>query len=280
MRTYLFTSAVALAATAAAMPALAQDRDSHFDGPYVSGFVGVGMQNNDRGDTLVFDTDGDGAFDDQVNTTAPANAFGPGFCNGYANGPTPATGCRSDKDRLEFGGRIGFDKRMGGNFVAGALLEGSRNNSKDATSGFSTTPAAYALQRQLDYAISLRGRIGYTPGGGALFYATGGGSYARIDHLFDTTNTTNSFDERRDKKMVWGWQAGGGGEVMITDNISLGLEYLYNRYRDNKYYVAVGQGTANPATNPFLLVSGGTDIRPSDKNFDFHSVRAAVSFQF
>ena len=69
-----------------------------------------------------------------------------------------------------------------------------------------------------------------------------------------------------------------GIAVSVTDNISLGLEYLYNRYRDNKYYVAVGTGTA-PATNPFVL-AGGVNMRPSDTRYDFHSLRASVSLQF
>lgn len=264
-------------ALVSATPALAQDRDTHFDGPYVQVFGGLSAQNNDRGDTLVFDTDGDG-FNDNVNTITGADAFSPGFCNGRARGATPADGCRSDKDGAEYGVRIGYDRRMG-NFVLGGLIEGAKTEAKDATSGFSTTPASYAIQRQMDYAVSARLKAGYTPGGGALFYVTGGGSYAKLDHTFTTTNTANSFTEDRDGKGVWGWQAGGGAEIMLTDKVSLGLEYLYNRYRDNKYNVVVGPGTA-PASNPFLLDSGSTRIKTTDRNFDYHSLRATVGFQF
>lgn len=273
------TMTLALAGVAMASPALAQDRESHFDGPYISIAGGLSAQGNDKSsDRLVFDTDGDGKFDDQVNTAAPANAFSPGFCGGVAKGNAPGAGCAKDRDKEEYAARIGYDKRSG-NLVVGGLLEVSRSKSTDGVSGFSTTPASYSFQREIDYAVSLRARAGYTPGGGALFYVTGGGSSAKIDHSFATTNTANSFTERRDNKRVWGWQAGGGTEVMVTNNISLGLEYLYNRYSDNKYNVAVGQGTA-PATNPFLLVSGGTNIRPSDTKYDFHSLRASLSFQF
>jgi outer membrane immunogenic protein len=165
-----------------------------------------------------------------------------------------------------------------GNWVVGGLFEASKNNSTDGVSAFSTTPASYSFNRKLDYALSLRARGGYTPGGGILFYATGGGSYAKINHGFATTNTANTFTELNDGKRVWGWQAGGGGEVMITDNVSLGIEYLYNRYRDTKYAVAVGQGTA-PATNPFVL-AGGVNMRPNDFHYGFHSLRATVNFQF
>lgn len=277
------TSTAMLALSAIATPALAQaqDRATHFDGPYISGFVGGALQANDSGDGLVFDTDGDGSFGDPVLTSGAVDAFGPGFCNGTANSNLAADDCRRDKDGLEYGARIGFDKRLGGgNFVLGALVEASKNKARDGSAGFSVTPASYSIQRELDHAVSLRARAGFTPGGGALFYATGGASYARIDHKFTVLNNSlNSFDETRDKKRVWGWQAGGGAEVMLTNNISLGLEYLYNQYKDDKYSVAVGPGTALP-TNPFLLVSGGTDLRQSDDKFAYHSVRAAISFQF
>ena len=66
---------------------------------------------------------------------------------------------------------------------------------------------------------------------------------------------------------------------MLTRNISLGAEYLYNHYNDDKYHVAIGTGTA-AATNPFLLNNGGTNIRPSRTDFDFHTIRATVNFHF
>ncbi|MCC6826670.1 MAG: porin family protein [Novosphingobium sp.] len=275
----LTTSRALAAGVVLAGPALAQDRATHFDGPYISIVGGLSAQGNDnRSDRLVFDTDGDGKYDDAVNTAAGANAFSPGFCGGVATGATRADGCRGDKDKAEYGARIGFDKRSG-NLVTGALVEVSRSRSSDGVSGFSTTPAGYAFDRELDYAVSLRARAGYTPGGGALFYVTGGGSYAKIDHSFTTTNTANAFDERRDGKMVWGWQAGGGTEIMVTDHVSLGLEYLYNRYDDSKYNVAVTQGTVAP-TNPFILASSSTAMRPSDTKYDFHSLRASLGFRF
>lgn len=287
-KTLLFAAA-ALTATSAgvSLPAFAQDaapmaegRDSHFNGVYIQGFGGYSAQNKDNRERLRFDTDGDGSYNNNVNTVpAGTNAFAPGFCTGAARGATPGAGCRQDRDGAEYGARIGIDRRMG-NFVVGGLIEGARSEAKDAVSGFSTTPASYTLQREMDWSASARLRAGYTPGGGALFYATGGGSYARLDHTFSTTNTLNAFDERRDKKGVWGWQAGGGTEIMVTDHMSLGLEYLYNRYYDKKYNVLVSRGTAG-ATNPFIQGPGGvTVIKNSDKNFDYHSLRATVGFRF
>lgn len=279
LRQTITASALALSlGMAAASPASAQDRDSHFSGPYIEGFGGTAAGGSDNGSTLVFDNNGDGNYNDTVRTVAGANAFSPGFCNGQARGPRPTDGCRSDRDKVEYGGRIGYDYRMN-NFVLGGLVEASKNDSSDSTSGFSTTPASYTLQRELKYNVSARLRAGYTPGGGMLFYVTGGGGMAKLNHSFSTTNTANSFDEARDSKMVWGWQAGGGGELMVTNNVSLGVEYLYNRYKDNKYEVNVGRGTA-PATNPFLIPSGGTSIKVSNDDLNYHSLRAVVGFHF
>lgn len=252
------------------------DRDSHFNGIYVQGFGGFGV-NGENGNTFAFDTNRDGTYNEQVTTLGGANAFSPGFCNG-AKGPSRTAGCAPDKAGAEYGARIGFDARSG-NIVFGGLIEGSRNDSIDRSTAFSTTPAFYKIARSVDYAVSARGRVGFTPGGGALFYGTGGVSYAKIDHDFSTSNGANSFNEVNDGDMVWGWQAGGGTEVMLTDNISLGVEYLYSRYKDDKYNIAVGPGTA-PATNPFLLNGGGTNMRIQDKYFDTHAVRAVVGLRF
>jgi outer membrane immunogenic protein len=281
-KVHALVSAAALLGTAVAAPAFAQDsrRDTHFDGPYISGTFGMGAQQKDIGETVVFDANRDGRFNDTVTTAAGANAFSPGFCSGGSAGNSVQGGCFGDENHEEYSGRIGWDARvLGGNFVAGALVEVSKSQSRDFVTAFSSTPARYTLGREMDVAVSLRGRLGYTPGGGALFYVTGGPAYGKIDHTFSTSNTQNAFTEIDSGKWVLGGQVGGGAEVMLTDNISLGVEYLFNSFRDNKYRVRVTQGTA-PASNPFLLQGGSTDMRFSNVNFDYHSLRGTLSYQF
>ena len=274
---------VALLAVSAAplfaVPAFAQDRDpsQDFNGPYISVGGGASLQGSDRGETLIFDTNRDGTYGDPVSTVGGTDAFAPGFCNGAATG-TANTGCRNDKDGAEFFGRLGYDKRMG-NFVLGAVVEGGRSVARDSVSGFSVTPASYTMSREADYQANARLRAGYTPGGGALFYVTGGGAYARLDNKFATTNSVNSFADNG-KANGWGYTVGGGAELMVTNNIGLGLEYLYTDVKDKDYIVNVGAGTADPATNPFLLNGGGTDIRRSDPHFRTHSVRGTLSYRF
>ncbi|MEP7223295.1 MAG: hypothetical protein ABI673_11595 [Novosphingobium sp.] len=263
-----------------ATPAFAQDSDTlrTFDGPYISGAVGLVNRSHDGSNTVIFDTARDSGPNNTVTTSTGANAFSPGFCDGRSTDTSITTSaCTGDKDDIEYAVRLGFDKRYG-NIVGGLLIEGSTTNATDSTTAFSTTPAGYSFTRGIDYAISARARLGFAPGNRGMFYATGGGSYARIKHGFTTTNTSNTFTANKDRDMVWGWQAGGGAEVMLGSRVSLGMEYLYNRYNDNKYSVAIGQGTAG-ATNPFVL-AGGVSARPSDTTYDFHTFRATLGFHF
>jgi outer membrane immunogenic protein len=268
--------ASALAASCLSAPAFAQEEDKQWEGGYIGGSFGLGAQSSDAGSSLLFDTNRDGNYDNSVNTVAGANAFSPGFCKGAANGTTPSQGCRSDKDDIEYAVRAGYDVQNG-NIVYGFLVEGAKSQSTDSVSGFSTTPASYTLTRELDYSVGARARVGYAARG-ALFYGTGGVVYGKIKNSFSTTNTANAFTDNG-KTNSWGWTAGGGTEVKVADNLSVGLEYLYTRYTDNKYVVNVGPGTA-PATNPFLLASGGTNIIRSDDNFNTHAIRLTAAFRF
>ena len=277
MRKSFITLAI-FATSTAAVPAFAQDeRADHFNGPYISIVGDHSMQENDADEALLFDTDRDGQYDDTVRTVTNADAFAPGFCGAPANGNNAGAGCSNDTDDFGVYGRVGMDKRYG-NFVVGALIEGGKSWASDSATGFSTTPASYTFNRETEYEAAVRLRAGYTPGGGVLFYATGGGAYARMDNSFTTTNGANSFTDNG-KTNAWGWQAGGGAEVMVGDKMSIGLEYLYTSLSDDDYVVEVGQGTA-PATNPFLLNGGGTNMIRSDEDFDRHAVRLTTSLRF
>ncbi|MDF7776672.1 outer membrane beta-barrel protein [Sphingomonas sp. AOB5] len=275
MKMLLLGAASLLAATA---PAYAQDTsEAEFDGPYIGASVGYSFQGNDVGETILFDRDLNGTFGDTVVTTAPANAFSPGFCNGAATS-TANVGCTNDKDGITYSARLGWDFQFG-NVVAGVVLEGGKTEIRDSVSGFSTTPARYTMTREIDWNAGLRARLGYVAGGRTLFYGTGGGAYAKVDHSFSTSNTANSFTGRG-KNDVWGWSAGGGVEQKVGKNFSFGVEYLYTRYDDDDYTVRAGPGTA-PATNPFLLGNtSGTDFRRSDNRFDHHGIKATANFRF
>lgn len=287
MRTNLLLAA---AAFAVAVPAAAQDMTyedgqpaDYFNGFYVGGTFGLDQTGDQAGDdSFVFDTNRDGSFDNTVRTTAGANAFSPGFCDGNANSRLASTGCTDDDDGYGYSIRAGIDRRLGDNgaFVAGILAEAAKSETSDFVSAFSTTPASYTIERQLDHSFAVRGRLGVSPGSGrGLFYVTGGVAYGKLDQTFFTTNAANSFTAENDDEYELGGQVGGGAELYITRNISLSLEYLYQNYDGGDYFVAVGQGTA-PATNPFLINGGGTNLRTANTDFDLHSFRVGANFRF
>lgn len=278
------TAAIAIAAPVAAQDNATEDGQpsDYFNGFYVGGTFGLDSTANDDQDGLAFDTDRDGSFNNNVNTTTGANAFSPGFCGGAANGRAPSNGCNDDDDSYGYSIRAGIDRRIGGDgmFVAGLLAEATKSESRDFVTGFSTTPASYTVSRGLDHSFALRGRLGFSPGDGrGLFYVTGGVAYGKMEHDFATTNGANSFAQVNDSEYELGGQIGGGAELYVAPNISLSFEYLYQSFDDDDYYVAVGPGTA-PATNPFLLASGGTNLRPADTDYNLHSFRVGANFRF
>lgn len=250
--------------------------DTPFTGLYVGGAAGYDVQPNDVGSSILFDRGLNGSFGDAVTTAAGANAFSPGFCNGAGLGPTPAGGCRNDRDNLGYYGRIGGDYQFG-KIVVGVGGEFGRTEITDSVTAFSTTPANYVMTRSVDWEATIRGRVGFVAGRSTLFYGAFGPGYAKIDNDFRSTNTANAF-AASNKDKVWGITGGGGVEQMIGNNFSIGLEYMYHQYDDNDARVRVSQGSAG-ATNPFVL-AGGVDFRRSDEKFRWHSLRGTASFRF
>lgn len=271
-------TAAALGAFAfTATPALAQDEEPGFDGPYIGVSAGYGFQNNDIGEFQRFDRGFDGSSD-TITTTTGANAFSPGFCNGAARGPVPASGCANDRDGVEYHVRAGWDAQFG-DLVVGVVGEFGKSDIRDSVTSFSTTPAFYTMTREIEWQGSVRGRLGYAAGALTLFYATGGAAYASIDNSFTTNNSVNAFFDNG-KSRSWGAVGGGGVEQRIGRNLSIGVEYLYTRYNDDDYRVRATAGNAL-ASNPFVLNGqSGTEFSRSDPRFDFHAIRATAAFRF
>ncbi|HEX9954067.1 MAG TPA: outer membrane beta-barrel protein [Allosphingosinicella sp.] len=272
-----FAAALALSSAVVATPALAQDNGT-WTGFYAGGHVGYGFQPNDGDETIQFDTNLDGSFGDTVNTSAPANAFSPGFCGGAANTNSPAGECSKDRDRVEFGARVGFDYQMGGGLVVGLVGDYTRSRLNDSVSAFSTTPASYTMTRRLRDVFSLRARAGIAAGDN-LFYGTGGIVRGSIRNSFSTTNTANSFTGNGNEK-GYGYTVGGGAEHRFGRNLSLGIEYLYRSIKADDHVVRAGPGTAG-LTNPFRIVNpNGTDFSRSGDRFTSHGVNLTASFRF
>ena len=273
-KTFAAVTAASLALVAA--PSFAQD----WSGPYFGGYAGYQTQSQDEDERILFDTNLDGTYGDTVRTTAAADAFSPGFCDGRANGNNAGAGCSDDEDGAgEAGLRAGYDWQSG-SFVFGVVGEYGVAGVTDAVTGFSTTPASYTFEREINSMGAVRARVGYAMGS-YLPYVTAGYAMAQVENTYRTSNLANAFSPTRSTTDADGFQVGGGIEKRLTDSVSVGLEYIYSDLDANdSLVVRTSQGTA-PATNPFLLVnSAGTDqIRSSDK-FEVHSFRVTAAVRF
>lgn len=277
MNIKLAAAAAALLTAAGASPVLAQSQD--WTGFYAGVHGGFVTTDDEDGETLVFDRDFDGDFDDTVVLSGSgANAFSPGYCAGAGSSAAP-TSCDDDADAAEGGVRLGYDMQFGP-FVAGIVGDWQATNAEDSVTGFSTTPANYVFTRELESTAALRARLGYAFGP-ALVYATGGVAYGKVDNSFRTTNGANSFTEMMDEDDADGFQYGGGLEWRLAPNLSFVGEYLYTDLEAGEYVVRAGPGTA-PATNPFILApnAAGTDISRSGSDFRTHSFRVGMNVRF
>lgn len=269
----------AMVAVAFGTPAIAQDTDvANWTGPYVGGSIGLARTDGKSGETLRFDTDGDGELDDVV-TTGGADIF-TGYCGGRASSGVAADGCAGDRTGTDWAGHVGYDMQFG-NIVAGIVAEGGMADVNDSVTGFTNEPADYTLTRRLRENAALRARVGFAMNN-TLIYATGGGAYGKIKNRFGSRfNTTNAFDGAS-KDDAWGWTAGAGIEQKISDNFSVGLLYRYTSLDPDNNNVVVTQGSA-PATGPFTnpaTTSGQTVIGRSNDDFNYHSAKLTASLRF
>lgn len=258
----------------------AAQAQSGWNGAYFGGHAGPSSQSDARGESILFDTQLDGAFGDTVRTAGGADAFSPGFCGGAANGPTPASGCRSngDDDNDDFGIRGGYDWQRGA-LVFGVLGEIARGGLTDSVTAFSTTPAFYTMRRELETSYALRGRVGFSFGDDLnLLYATAGYARASVRNDFSTSNGVNTFIANGDSDAS-GAQYGLGYERRLGAAFAVGIEYLRTDFEDEDYRVRA-QGPA-AATNPFLLVNpDGTNFRRSNGDIEVDSLRLTLNYRF
>jgi high affinity Mn2+ porin len=130
-----------------------------------------------------------------------------------------------------FGGVIGgvqagYNVQLSSGIVLGAEADITFANYLPSNSivNLLATPRSEVVE-QLDYAGSLRGRIGYASGHW-LAYATGGLAWAGERFV----NTPAIGSEEKELNVRLGWAAGAGVEYAFAPHWSLRLEYLYSRF--------------------------------------------------
>lgn len=276
--TYSNKAKIALVGGMLALSATAHAADGDWSGGYGGVQIAYDFQPGDADETVLFDTNLDGASGDTVRNAAGANAFTPGFCGGAARTALPADGC--DRDSRKFGGgvHLGYDYQVSGSFLVGIVADYNRTSQRDSVSAYSITPARYTMTRELRDVMTMRARAGVITGQ-TLIYGTGGIAYGKIRNSFSTSNTVNSFSGNGDES-GWGYALGGGVEQRVASKLTVGLQYLYRNIAAGDYVVRVGPGTAG-LTNPFRIVNAnGTDFKRSDDRFASHGVQLQAGYRF
>jgi len=269
-------ASAALLLTGVAAPALAQTAPD-WSGPYIGVFGGFLQPDEDANETLVFDRDLDGQYDDTVTTSGGADAFTSFCADQISSGARP---CDDDASGVEGGVKLGYDMQFG-RWVVGAVGEIAGSDAEDSVTGFSSTPAYYSFTRNLDHTAALRARVGYAAGP-ALIYATGGAAYGKVENSFVTSNTANSFTVTADEDEADGYQFGGGVEWRLAPNLTFTGEYIYSDLETGEYNIRVAGTGATPASNPFILAPNttGTDMTRSGDSFKTHAFRLGMNVRF
>ena len=278
MRLQLTTTAALDVLDLGATSAAAQDTTTgpaNWTGFYVGGQLGYYWQPADGDETVTFDRNQDGNFNDTVTTATGANAFAPGFCGGLYVNQLRSSGCTKDNDVTIWKVHAGYDYQFGtgpSGFVVGAVVEGGKAYLVDYVTAFSSTPHGYTIGSRLKENGSIRARGGYSFNTGTLVYGTGGVAYGKIANRYRTTNPA-AFSLNDTSKGQWGYNYGGGIEQQVG-RFSVGAMYLFTVLNNDDFVV---RQTGGPFST---TVASGTDFKRQFSKFAFHQVVATVSYRF
>lgn len=175
------------------------------------------------------------------------------------------------------GGHVGYDYQFSNNFVLGAVADLNYIDA-EARSNFNVAGpnggANFDADQDINYVGTVRAKAGYAMDR-FMVYATGGLAYADIDSKVNGADTytdaaLNNYDvSRRSHSDDVGYAVGAGFDVLATQNVSFGLEYLYTDLGETKNTVDFDTaGTVND-----FSATSKTDL-------DYHSVMAKASYHF
>lgn len=218
-------------------------------GLYLGGQAGVAFGNSSEG--AVFDPGNNGLFGGSPDGNDDNNA---GFVGG---------------------GHIGYDYQLPNNVVLGAVADLNYIDAETSRSYTTRGGSTFGTSSEINYLGTVRGRVGYAFDS-VLLYGSGGLAYAGIDNNNVTPSTAAGsqfngykFENDGDDADI-GYSVGGGVDVLATQNISFGVEYLYNNLGSNDQTIT---GTNGTNTVKFTSESNGDDL-------DFHTVWAKASYRF
>jgi opacity protein-like surface antigen len=195
----MFLAGAAVAAMAAAAPALAADMPVKapfmrapavfsWTGCYVGAHVGWGWSRK------------------TINELEPNNSSGSGPTSFSASGNIDASGA-------VFGGQVGCNYQFSGNWVAGVEFSGSASDINgqniDPMSAFFETDTDNFNHVKMDWLTSVTARLGFASGD-VLYYVKGGGAWAHDRWNVSGTLLGTPLGERTQTRS--GWTVGGGAE--------------------------------------------------------------------
>lgn len=138
---------------------------------------------------------------------------------------------------------VGFNQQMD-NIVIG--VEGDYSWADISGDTFDNT-YNFGVTTTVNSFATLRGRLGFAMDS-AMLYATAGLAYGTIKGQLDDVYPGPTTVTTTDTATAFGWTAGLGAEIGVTDAISLKAEALYYDLGDETYNFYEGGGGWNPAT--------------------------------
>jgi outer membrane immunogenic protein len=171
-----------------------------------------------------------------------------------------------DVDGFLLGAQAGYDFDFGNGMVLGAVGDMAWSD-MDGDTCVNNAPGcvgdpddSYGFA-EIDWLATVRVRAGFSTGS-ALFYGTGGLAIADADA--SATFIEGAADPRRsDSNTHFGWVIGAGAEYRMTENMSLGAEYLHVELGREEYAM---RGTA-------------VDVL-SDSDLTLDILKASVNYRF
>jgi outer membrane immunogenic protein len=166
------------------------------------------------------------------------------------------------------GGQLGYNFQTG-NFVFGIEtdIQGSDIRGRGAQNTLTGTADRFAaVDMNVDYFGTVRGKLGYSFGG-VLLYATGGFAYGGVRSAFSYQDTFGFTGIVGNNQTETGWAAGGGIEVKMSPSWSLKGEYQFIDLSSN----STGFAALTPAT---------FDQRGNVSRVEFNTVRVGVNYYF
>jgi outer membrane immunogenic protein len=225
--------AAAMASTALVMPAMAADLAPYVKSPVVVPWTWTGVY---------FGGDVGGAWSDSTSSWSTPTTFGVNPISGNTGASAFAGGFYA-----------GYNYQFSSAFVAGIEADwtgmratGAYNNAWTAFPAGGIIPGtSTAMNSEVEWAATLRGRLGYLIWPNLMVYGTGGGAWGKIQYQGAASDPAIGYlAGAQFNNTSSGWVAGGGLEWAPFTGFGLlfRVEYLYYDFSSGQSALATAPG--------------------------------------